>query len=129
MIAAASAEKLAELQGADMALHRRICELSGNRQIVRAHESIDTEVQMLMAFVDLDRESPMESALIHVPLVEAIASGDVETSVAALEDHLRETWAFVRRKYEEAGLGGHLSTSKPIHAARRSGHLAAVEPG
>lgn len=101
MLEAAQAGRLAELQQADMTLHRRICELSGNRQALRAHEGIDTEVQMLMASVDLDQESPLQSAMVHQPLVRAIEAGDIETAVAALERHLRATWADVSTKHEQ----------------------------
>ncbi|WP_162501407.1 GntR family transcriptional regulator [Methylobacterium crusticola] len=105
MVAAARGGRLADLHQADMALHRRICELSGNRQTLRAHEGIDTEVQMLIAYVDLEREPPMHSALAHLPVVEALASGDVERAVAAMRHHLETTWAFVHRMYGRAGRG------------------------
>jgi DNA-binding GntR family transcriptional regulator len=101
MIAAAKAERLTELHQADVALHRRICELSQNRQTLRAHEGIDTEVQMLIASVDLDHETPMQSALTHVPIVEAMATGDIEKSVAAMEFHLKATWACILKIYQE----------------------------
>lgn len=104
MIEAARIGRLSDLRQADMALHRRICELSGNRQTVRAHEGIDTEVQMLVAFVDLDQETPMAAARSHEPIVEAIAAGDVERAVAAIERHSRQTWARVLEAYDGSGL-------------------------
>lgn len=104
MIAAARAERLSELRQADMALHRRICELSGNRQTLRAHAGIDTEVQMLVAFVDLDQETPMAAALSHEPIIEAIAARDVERAARAIEQHSRQTWARVLALYEDSGL-------------------------
>lgn len=117
MIAAARRGRLSELHQADMALHRRICELSRNRQTLRAHEGIDTEVQMLIAFVDLEHETPMQSALSHVPIVEAAASGDVERTVAAMEVHLRGTWARVLEIYRDADL----AAARPSRAAIRPG--------
>lgn len=104
MIVAARAERLSELRQADMALHRRICELSGNQQTVRAHAGIDTEVQMLVAFVDLDQETPMAAALSHEPIIEAIGARDVERSVRAIEQHSRQTWARVLALYDASGL-------------------------
>ena len=104
MIAAARSERLSELRQADMALHRRICELSGNRQTLRAHAGIDTEVQMLVAFVDLDQETPMAAALSHEPIIEAIAARDVERAARAIEQHSRQTWARVLALYEDSGL-------------------------
>ncbi|MDQ0394386.1 GntR family transcriptional regulator [Labrys monachus] len=105
MIAAAHAKRLSDLREEDMALHRRICEFSRNRQTVRAHEGIDTEVQMLIAFVDLDHETPIETALAHVPIVEAMATGDIGRSVGAMEDHLRATWDHVLEVYGQLGIG------------------------
>lgn len=104
MIMAARGERLSELRQADMALHRRICALSGNRQTVRAHAGIDTEVQMLVAFVDLDQETPMAAALSHEPIIEAIAARDVERAARAIEQHSRQTWARVLALYEGSGL-------------------------
>lgn len=103
MVAAATAGRLGELQQMDMLFHRRICELSGSRRVLWAHEGIDTEVQMLMALVDLGQESAMETALVHQPIARAIASGNVAQSVAALEDHLRNAWANVVAKCEDIG--------------------------
>ena len=126
MIAAARAERLTDLRHADMAFHRRVCELSGNRQTLRAHEGIDTEVQMLIAFVDLDHETPMESALAHVPIAEAIRSGDVERSVGAMEHHLRATWANVLKIYAEGLTRQDASSDRPV---RRAGSTAPRFPG
>jgi DNA-binding GntR family transcriptional regulator len=127
MIAAARAERLSELRLADMALHRRICELSGNRQTLRAHAGIDTEVQMLVAFVDLDQETPIAAALSHEPIIEAIASRDVEWAVRAIEQHSRQTWARVLAVYDDSGLAaaaghaerGSAAVVPPVSSRRR----------
>ncbi len=101
MIAAARNDRVGQVRSCDLALHRRICELSRNRQTFRAHESIETEVLMLIACVDLEHESLMQSALIHVPIVEALRSGDVEATVTAMERHIAATWSDVLKIYEE----------------------------
>lgn len=102
MMEAALAARLTALRQADIELHRRICQFSGNRLTVKAHEGIDTEVQILIASVDLGHEAPVDSALSHVPIVEAMATGDVERSVAAMERHLRKTWDYLFQVYEKA---------------------------
>lgn len=125
MFVAAGAAQLAPLLEADLALHRRICELSGNGQLLRAHTAIDTEVRMLIASVDLDRESPMESALSHVPIVEALGTGNADASVAAMTTHLETNWARVIKIYEEKGVGEfgggrrHRPTSSDRHEEMR----------
>ncbi|MGH6644544.1 MAG: GntR family transcriptional regulator, partial [Bradyrhizobium sp.] len=120
MIEAAGAARLTQLRQEDMALHRRICELSRNRQTLRAHEGIDTEVQMLIASIDLDHEAPMDSALAHVPIVEAIATGDVALAVDTMEHHLKTTWAHVLKIYEDAGLGEAGRSPRKIGKSARS---------
>lgn len=102
MIAAAGAGRVADLHQADIALHRRVVELSGNRRTLRAHEGIDTEVQMLIAYVDPLHEPPMRSALAHVPVVEALAGGDADRAVAAMQAHLQTTWDDMRRLFARA---------------------------
>lgn len=104
LVRAAALGRLTEVRRADVALHRRLCDLSGNRRTLRAHEGIDTEVQMLIACVDLERESLVGSTLTHLPIVEAIEARDVDRSVAAMRRHLRSTWDEVLRVYEHAGL-------------------------
>jgi DNA-binding GntR family transcriptional regulator len=124
MIAAAKAGRLTDLRQEDIALHRRICELSRNRQTLRAHEGIDTEVQMLIASVDLDHETPMEAALAHVPIVEAIATGNVAASIDAMEHHLKTTEARVLKVYDDAGLGSGRTSRQFTRSASSSGlHL------
>jgi DNA-binding GntR family transcriptional regulator len=121
MVAAAKAGRLTDLRQEDIALHRRICELSQNRQTLRAHQGIDTEVQMLIASIDLDHETPMEAALDHVPIVEAMATGDVVASTDAMQHHLKGTQARVLKVYDDAGLGKGSASRKFTRPARRSG--------
>lgn len=45
----------------------------------------------------------METALVHEPTAQAIASGNVDQAVAALEEHLRKAWANVVAKCEDIG--------------------------
>ncbi len=105
MITAARRHRLADLHQTDMRFHRRICELSGNRHALRAHEGIDTEVRMLIASVGLDHETPMEAALSHHPIAEAMATGDAGQAVAAMERHLTTTWRHVLETFEDTGCG------------------------
>jgi DNA-binding GntR family transcriptional regulator len=105
MFAAARDGELTQLLQADIALHRTICEISDNSQTILAYQAIDTEVQMLIASVDLDHETPLQSAQSHVPIVEALATGDVEASIAAMTLHLETTWARILKIYEDEGVG------------------------
>jgi len=105
MISAANAGKVTQVRQGDIAFHRTICEFSGNQQTLRAHESIDMEMQMLIASVDLGRESLMETATIHLPILKAMAKRDVPKSVAVMEQHIKSTWSDVLKVYEDRRLG------------------------
>ncbi len=104
MFEAAADNNVTGMREADLALHRTICELSGNRQTLRAHEAIDTEVQILIACVDLELESLAFTAAAHVPIVEALEARDAARAVAAMQHHLKTTWADVHAMHRRAGL-------------------------
>lgn len=101
MVVAAEAVDLTRLHQADIDFHRAVCELSGNRQTARAHQGLETELRMLIAYVDLEQESPMQSALVHRPIVEAVAAGDTARAVSAMEVHIRSTWSNILAIYDE----------------------------
>ena len=123
MIAAAESEQISEVHRLDFMLHRRLCEMSGNRQTLRALERIETEVSLLVASVDLEHETLMQTALIHQPIVEAVCSGDTEAAAAMIEQHIRATWSDVLKVYgggeppQQPGAG--LSTRVRRKSARR----------
>ena len=104
MFEAATDNNVTGMREADVALHREICELSGNRQTLLAHEAIDTEVQILIACVDLELESLAFTAAAHLPIVEALEARDADRAVAAMQHHLRTTWADVHAMHRRAGL-------------------------
>lgn len=104
MLEAAAQDNVTGVREADVALHRTICELSGNRHTLRAHEAIDTEVQILIACVDLELESLAATANAHLPIVEALESRDFARSVAAMRYHLKTTWSDVHAMHRRAGL-------------------------
>ena len=108
------------MREADVALHRTICELSGNRHTLRAHEAIDTEVQILIACVDLELESLAFTATAHVPIVEALEARDAARAVVAMKHHLKTTWADVHAMHRRAKLFEPAPLADESRAPRRS---------
>jgi DNA-binding GntR family transcriptional regulator len=104
MFEAAADNNVTGMREADLALHRGICELSRNRQTLLAHEAIDTEVQILIACVDLELESLAFTAAAHLPIVEALEARDASRAVAAMQHHLRVTWTGVHAMHRRAGI-------------------------
>lgn len=75
----------------DLSFHDAMCRLSGN---ARLHEVFQRYVPMLRALLRLDERmhASLEDMVgLHAELVEAIASGDVDGSVAAFEAHCDES--------------------------------------
>lgn len=95
MIAHAAAGRVAEVHDADVAFHRRLIEFAGNGYLLAAYEGIGCEVRMLIAAVKLDRETPLEGARGHLPIVDAIMAGDRREAAATMETHIRRTWSNV----------------------------------
>ena len=119
MFEASADSNVTGMREADVALHRTICELSGNRHTLRAHEAIDTEVQILIACVDLELESLAFTAAAHLPIVEALEARDASRAVAAMQHHLKTTWADVHAMHRRAGLFETAADTDGSHRARQ----------
>ena len=78
---------LAERMSADLAFHEAICEASGNETLLQTWRSLIGRITMMVLNVGDARMSQLQDADAHVPLLEAIASGD--------ETIIRETYARV----------------------------------
>ncbi|MBS0318089.1 MAG: hypothetical protein JSR49_13280 [Proteobacteria bacterium] len=60
------------------------------------------EMQMLIASVDLGRESLLETAANHLPILETMERQDIEHAVRVMEQHIRATWDAVLKVYQSA---------------------------
>jgi DNA-binding GntR family transcriptional regulator len=78
---------LAERMSADLGFHEAICEASGNETLLETWRSLIGRITMMALSVGEARMSRLQDADAHVPLLEAIASGD--------EKIIRETYARV----------------------------------
>lgn len=86
---------------ADIGFHQRICELSGNSQTLRAFMNIRAEVQMSITLVEHRFETLEDAAVDHIPIVEAIATRNMDKAVEALEYHIKDSWARISAAYPE----------------------------
>jgi DNA-binding GntR family transcriptional regulator len=119
MFQASTDSNVTAMREADLALHRTICELSGNRHTLRAHEAIDTEVQILIACVDLELESLASTAAAHLPIVEALEACDSSRAVAAMKHHLQTTLGDVHAMHRRASLFEPAAETDSIPRARQ----------
>ena len=78
---------LAERMSADLGFHEAICEASGNETLLETWRSLIGRITMMVLNVGESRMSRLQDADSHLPLLEAIESGD--------ETIIRETYARV----------------------------------
>jgi DNA-binding GntR family transcriptional regulator len=80
---------------ADLAFHPLLCRLSGNSMLVEAWRYLEGRVRVTIMNYESDEKPTMMSRDRHLPVVEAIESGDVDAAVGVLEHHM----AFAAEQY------------------------------
>ncbi|MDR7419067.1 MAG: GntR family transcriptional regulator [Armatimonadota bacterium] len=102
------------LAAPDIAFHRRILELSGNRRLLDAWLSIMSQVRLLQRHVLASRSLSVENlARNHEAIVDALQSGDADTAERCLREHIERTGHEVFASFPE-------SRAEPGSALRRS---------
>lgn len=72
---------------ADLALHKTIMQLSGNRRLVQQYELIEQQLKLYIALSDLRSVELWEVVEWHKVLVEAILAGDANRAERAAKDN------------------------------------------
>jgi DNA-binding GntR family transcriptional regulator len=86
--------------GHDIAFHRALVELSGNRPLLQAWLALGVEVPTAFA-VYWTYFDALELVEFHVPIVDAIRAGDAARAGAEARAHVRRTEKVVRRRRRE----------------------------
>ncbi|MFX8668689.1 FCD domain-containing protein, partial [Acinetobacter baumannii] len=60
----------------DYRLHRLICEMSGNRRLLRLFDDLSSELRIVIGLIGRLYDDPQRIADTHKPLLDAIESGD-----------------------------------------------------
>ena len=71
-----------------LAFHRSLVGLAGSPRLVAMAESLYAELRLALAQVDRERHNAPEQAGSHARLVQLMESGDIEATVAELDQHL-----------------------------------------
>jgi len=98
----------------DRLFHRRLCELSGNSQTLRALLSMQAEMRLLIALIERHFESLHAAATDHWPIVAAMRTGDTAAAVAAIRAHIEDSWKHTASSYE----GSTTVSTKPVQSGR-----------
>jgi DNA-binding GntR family transcriptional regulator len=83
---------------ADLDFHLLLCRLSGNSMLVEAWRYLEGRVRVTIMNYESDEKPTMMSRDRHLPIVEAIDSGNVDAAVGVLEQHM----AFAAEQYAPA---------------------------
>jgi DNA-binding GntR family transcriptional regulator len=83
---------------ADLDFHLLLCRLSGNSMLVEAWRYLEGRVRVTIMNYESDEKPTLMSRDRHLPVVEAIESGDVDAAVGVLEQHM----AFAAEQYAPA---------------------------
>lgn len=87
----------------DLHFHRLICTLCGNPRILAIFEQIASEVRLCVALIGRLYDDPHRIAETHLPIIEALESGDARAARRALDHHIavaREHVVALFRKLE-----------------------------
>jgi DNA-binding GntR family transcriptional regulator len=88
MINAAEERDMARLVESDLEFHQRIVHLADHSRLLDVWQRMYTQLRLFLAMKDQLYDNPMDVADTHVPLLEALRSGDVETAHRVINNHI-----------------------------------------
>jgi DNA-binding GntR family transcriptional regulator len=88
----ARSDQLMKLVDLEMAFHQTLARSSGNKRLIRMHDDLSAQIKMLIATAEIRfrlYDDLAEIAELHVPILDALRSGDAEAAKREAEDHVR----------------------------------------
>lgn len=76
----------------DYRFHRLICEIAGNKRLLRLFDDLSSELRMLIGLIGRVYDDPHEIARTHDPILAAIEAGDAERIAAHVDYHIGYAW-------------------------------------
>jgi DNA-binding GntR family transcriptional regulator len=73
---------------ADLGFHLLLCQLSGNSMLVESWRHLEGRIRVTIMNCEADGTPSMMARDRHVPIVEAIARGDVPAAMTVVEQHM-----------------------------------------
>jgi DNA-binding GntR family transcriptional regulator len=85
----------------DYRFHRLICQVAGNRRMLRLFDDLASELRMVIGLIGRLYDDPHEIARTHEPVLAAIEAGHPERIVAHVDHHIGHAWREVGRLVRE----------------------------
>jgi DNA-binding GntR family transcriptional regulator len=73
---------------ADLGFHLLLCQLSGNSMLVESWRHLEGRIRVTIMNCEADDTPSMMARDRHVPIVEAIAQGDVGAAISVVDQHM-----------------------------------------
>ena len=84
---------------ADMLFHRLICQGSGNPRFLTVFDQIANETRLGLILIGRLYDDPHLMAQTHEPIIDAIAAGDADAAVNAIDFHIGTAQALVCHRF------------------------------
>lgn len=81
----------------DYRFHRLICEIAGNKRMLRLFDDLASELRMVIGLIGRLYDDPHEIARTHEPILAAIEAGDPERIIAHVDHHIGHAWREVSK--------------------------------
>src|SRR5215475_3829891 len=81
----------------DYRFHRLICEIAGNKRVLRLFDDLASELRMVIGLIGRLYDDPHEIARTHEPILAAIEEGHPERIIAHVDHHIGHAWREVGR--------------------------------
>jgi DNA-binding GntR family transcriptional regulator len=85
----------------DYRFHRLICEIAGNKRLLRLFDDLASELRMVIGLIGRLYDDPHEIARTHEPVLAAIEAGHPERIVAHIDHHIGYAWRQVAKLVRE----------------------------
>lgn len=76
----------------DFRFHRLICEIAGNRRLLKLFDDLSSELRTVIALIGRLYADPHKLAETHEPILAAIEAGHPERIVAHMDHHIGVAW-------------------------------------
>ncbi|MGM0559650.1 MAG: GntR family transcriptional regulator [Pseudomonadota bacterium] len=85
----------------DLQFHLMICELSGNRRLLRVFTDLADEIRLIIALIEQIFDDPQRLADAHIPLLEALVARDKARIAREMDWHIGVAWNQLRAHYDD----------------------------
>jgi DNA-binding GntR family transcriptional regulator len=88
MVSAAEERDMTRLVDSDLEFHQRLVYIADHSRLLDVWQRMYTQLRLFLAMKDQLYDNPRDVADTHIPLLEALRSGDIETAHQVINSHI-----------------------------------------